>query len=67
MELLQDSFGHSSSKRVAGLMLILTVCLGTFQVISFHITGYETLLIGIATIGAGLLGSTMVERKLKKV
>jgi hypothetical protein len=65
MDLTNDAFGHTSSKRVGGLLLLVTSCLGTLQCIEYRITDFTSLLIGLATIGAGLLGSTMVERKLK--
>lgn len=65
VELLNDVNGHTSSKRTAGLMLVGTACLATFQCIEQGIHEFAALIIGIATIGAGLLGSTMVE-KVKK-
>lgn len=65
MEFLRDSFGNYSSKRLAGFVLILTVSYATVLSIHFQVTDYTSLILGIATIGAGLLGSTMVERKLK--
>lgn len=55
--------GAKSSKRLAGLMLIFTACTGTFDIIHMGLPEFIPLVIGIATIGAGLLGSTMVEKE----
>ena len=66
MNFFIDSFGNYSSKRLSGFMLILTACYGTLLSFSQQTSEFISLILGIATIGAGLLGSTMAERKLKE-
>lgn len=65
MKYLEENNGDKSSKRLGGMMLIMTSCVGAILSILLSNPAFITLLIGLATIGAGLLGSTMVERKLK--
>jgi hypothetical protein len=62
----QDSFGNYSMKRLCGSGLIATACLGTLMVIQQQITDFNTLLVGIATVGAGLLGASMAEKTLSR-
>lgn len=61
-----DSAGNYSSKRLAGFMLVATACYSAFLEIHLQTSDYTSLILGIATIGAGLLGSTMAEKKLTK-
>jgi hypothetical protein len=62
----QDSFGNYSMKRLCGFGLIATACFGTLMAIHQGVTEFNTLIVGIATVGAGLLGASMAEKKLGK-